>query len=210
MFVLLPSGVSWLASFGVASAVLGLAAYVPYIRDILRGTTHPQRASWLIWAALSSIAFGAQVHEGASASLWFAGSQVLGSGIVFVLSIFCGRGEFLSRPDERALWVAVVGIVIWYFTETAFYALALTITISLLGGMLTVSKAYQRPDSETLSKWGTALVASSLALVSVGTVDWVLLAYPMYLFALNGMIVCAILFGRSNESRYAALGLPRF
>ncbi len=189
---------------GVLSAVLSTIAYMPYVRDIARGKSHPQRASWLIWSLLSSLAFAAQYSEGATTSLWFAGSQVVGTVTVFLMSITHGRGAFLSRPDERVLWLAIIGLVIWYFTETAAYTLALTITISLMGGALTLFKAYQCPASETLGKWAICLVASCCAIVAVGPSDWLLLAYPVYLFALNGMVVCAILCGRLVEGRAIA------
>ncbi|WP_415919404.1 hypothetical protein [Tateyamaria sp. SN6-1] len=210
MLSVFPISDSWLFVLGTSSAVLAFCAYLPYMRDVLRGVTQPQRASWLIWSLLSSIALAAQVYEGASTSLWFAGSQVASTWIVFLLSIARGQGAFLSRPDERALWLATVGIVIWYFTDNAVYALALTITISLLGGVLTVTKAYQDPESETLSTWVLSFGAACLAILSVGTLDWALLAYPLYLFVLKTAIITAILLGRSSANRYAAMGLPRF
>ena len=194
---------------GILSAALSVIAYLPYMRDILRGKTHPQRASWLIWTLLSSLAFAAQYAEGATTTLWFAGAQVTGTVTVFLMSITHGKGVFLTRPDERVVWLAIIGLVVWYFTENAAYTLALTITISLLGGSLTVIKAFVRPSSETLIKWGISVVASSLAILSVGQVDWLLLAYPLYLFTLNTMIVSAILSGRVAAARSSTLPYGR-
>ena len=192
---------SWQHTIGVFSAVLSILAYLPYMRDIVRGNSHPQRASWLIWSLLSTLAFAAQYAEGATTSLWFAGAQVVGTVTIFLMSISHGKGPMLSRPDERVLWLAIIGLVIWYFTETAAYTLALTITISLLGGALTLVKAFCRPASETLMKWGTSGLAACCAIMAVGSADWMLLAYPLYIFTLNGMVVCAILCGRVAESR---------
>ena len=61
-------------------------------------------------------------------------------------------------------------------------------------------QAYRDPDSETMSTWGLSFVASICAIVSVGKLDAVLLAYPLYLFALNGAIVAAILLGRQPQT----------
>lgn len=188
---------------GMFAALLSLAAYAPYIRDTLYGLTEPQRASWLIWSCLSAIAFCGQLAEGASQSLWFAGAQVSGTVIVTLLSIRRGKGSFLTRPDERVLWLALIGIIIWYFTESAVYALAVTITISLLGGTLTVLKAYRNPDTETATTWVLSFIAACCAIASVGTLDWVLLAYPLYLFTLNGAIICALVLGRAAAERPA-------
>jgi hypothetical protein len=196
-----------LALFGLASALLSTLAYLPYIIDTVRGRTRPQRASWLIWSVLGSIAFFSQLYEGAAASLWFAGVQVSGTITVFLLSIFVGAGVFLKRKDYIVLLLACVGLVLWYFTENAAYALAITITISLLGGVVTIEKAYRDPQSETIATWALSFVASLCAIVAVGKLDWVLLAYPVYLFALNGAILGAMLLGRARRVALAPVSV---
>jgi hypothetical protein len=104
-------GLDPLAAFGLLSAALSAFAFLPYLRDTLRGTTQPQRAAWLIWSILGSIAFSSQVFEGASHSLWFAGAQVGGTILVFVLSIPCGAGGFLSARDRWIVLLAAGGLV---------------------------------------------------------------------------------------------------
>ncbi len=190
---------STLMMFGLLSGLLSTVAYVPYIIDTLRRRTSPDRACWLIWSTLGSIAFFSQVYEGASASLLFAGVQVSGTIIVFLLSIKFGAGEYLSRKNQRILLVAALGLVAWYTTENAAYALAITISISLLGGAVTVHKAYLDPDSETLSTWVVALIASICAVLSVGKLDLTLLAYPLYLLTLYTAIVVAMVLGRMRK-----------
>jgi hypothetical protein len=41
-----------LAAAALLAALLAVIDTVPYVRDILRGTTRPQRATWLIWSVL--------------------------------------------------------------------------------------------------------------------------------------------------------------
>lgn len=206
MFAFSGSSFDVLVLLGILSGVLSTFAYLPYVIDTISRRTRPQRASWLIWSVLGSIAFFSQLHEGASASLWFAGVQVSGTIIVFVLSIGLGTGGFLNRNDCLVLLGALAGLVLWYFTETAVYALAITISISLLGGSITVLKAFRDPDTETMSTWFLSFIASACAIFSVGTLDWVILAYPLYLFTLNGAIVVAMLLGRLRNA-YPALVL---
>lgn len=185
---------------GIMSGVLSTFAYLPYIIDTIARRTNPQRASWLIWSVLGSIAFFSQVFEGAGASLWFAGVQVSGTLIVFLLSIWLGVGGFLDRTDAFVLGTAATGLVLWYFTDTAAYALAITIAISLLGGTVTVAKAFRNPDSETMSTWAISFTASLCAIAAIGRPDWILLAYPLYLLTLNGSIVVAIVLGRATRT----------
>ncbi len=185
--------------FGVASGVLGTIAFVPYIADTLAGRTRPQRASWLIWSILGSIAVMSQIYEGATVSLWFAVVQVGGTIIVFVISIWAGTGRFLSKTDYYILGLASIGLLLWYFTETAAYALAITISISLLGGLATVVKAWHYPHSETLSTWVVALLASCFAILSVGDFNPIIVAYPLYLFTLYLAFIVAICLGRLRQ-----------
>ena len=189
----------YLLYLGIAAGVLSTYAYIPYISDTIQRRTQPQRASWLIWSVLGSIAFASQVYEGATASLWFAGVQITGTITVFVLSIWVGKGCFLSKADKLILLTASLGLVLWYFTETAAYTLGITISISLLGGLATVAKAYKDPDSETLSTWVVSLIASACAVLSVGKMDLIILAYPLYLFTLYFAFVVAILAGRMRS-----------
>ena len=193
-----------LVVFGILSGLISTFAYLPYIIDTIRGNTTPQRASWLIWSVLGAIAFFSQIFEGAGSSLWFAGVQVSGTIIVFLLSIVVGSGTFLRRSDYLVILAAGLGLLAWYHTDDATYALVITIGISLMGGGVTVAKAYHDPESETLATWACSFAASICAIASVGGLDWVLLAYPMYLFMLNGAIVTAILLGRLRELDVAA------
>ncbi|WP_299298577.1 hypothetical protein [uncultured Tateyamaria sp.] len=196
---------------GIASALLSCLAFLPYARDTLTGRTQPQRASWLIWSVLGSIALGSQVYEGATTSLWFASIQVGGTILIFLLSIARGSGRFLKPGDGWVLMAAAVGMALWMVTDTAIYALAITITISLLGGAVTIRKAYADPQSETMAMWMCSLVAATLAVVSVGRLDWVLLAYPLYLLVLNGGIVIAMILGRGarTHTAYGTVQVPR-
>ena len=189
------------ALFGLMSAVLSTFAFLPYILDTLRGRTQPQRASWLIWSLLGSIAFVSQVFEGASHSLWFAGIQVSGTIVIFLLSIARGVGGFVQAKDRLVLLAAAAGLGIWYLTDTPAYALGISVTISMLGGLVTICKAFKSPDSETMTTWAVSFVAAICAILAVGQLDWVLLAYPVYLLILNGGIVLAIVAGRLHGLR---------
>lgn len=184
--------------FGLLSAGLSVAAFLPYIRDTIRRDCVPQRASWFIWSVLSSISLGSQVFEGATTSLWFAAAQVAGTLAVFTLSLFYGFGRLTSRIDFMVILLAGGGLYIWYLTENSVYALAISISVSLLGGAVTVAKAYLHPQTETLSTWCICLLASFFAILAVGELDPVLLAYPLYILVLNSAIVCAILKGRQR------------
>ncbi len=186
---------------GLGAGVLSTLAFVPYVRDVLRGDTQPERASWLIWSVLSAIAFGSQVYEGATVSLGLAAMQMLGTQFVFLLSLKRGVGALLRGQDLRVLLLAALGLVLWALTETALFALGLVIAINLMGGWVTMCKAYTAPQSETLSCWALLSISAALGILSVERLDPALLAYPVYLFAVNGGIAVAILLGRKRFAK---------
>ncbi|MEM6409652.1 MAG: hypothetical protein AAF700_14725, partial [Pseudomonadota bacterium] len=170
--------------------------FIPYMIDTLRRRTQPDRASWLIWSVLGSISFFSNIYEGATSSLWFVGVQVGSTIAICLLSIWLGAGSYLSRKNLIVFGIASVGLISWYFTETAVYALAIAIAVSLLGGVVTVEKAFRDPESETLITWVLGLIAAGFAALSVGQLDLILLAYPFYLITLYAAIVGATLLGR--------------
>lgn len=180
---------------GVLSGLVGIGALIPYIIDTIKGTTKPERAAFLIWSVLGGIAFASQYASGAGASLWMVGLQTIGVVIVFALSIKHGEGGIVKR-DMIALVLAALGLVLWYFTSRAYYALFITILVDAIGAVLVLFKAYYDPESETLSTWIFSGLSGLLALVSVGKLDWILMAYPMYIFLINFCTTTAILMGK--------------
>ncbi len=183
---------------GYASGVIGFLCFVPYIRDIFKGTTKPERATWLIWSVLGGIAFFSQYAEGASHSLWMTSGQTLGVLIVFALSIKYGMGG-LSRRDIVSLALAGIGLLIWYLTQHAVFALIIVIFVDALGLLLTTLKTYEYPETETLSTWVLAGIAGLLGTLAVGSLDPTLLAYPVYIFLANVVMVSIILIARRRR-----------
>lgn len=178
------------------ASVLSVLAFLPYIKDTLGGVTRPERASWLIWSVLSTISFFSQLHEGARLSLMFAGSQVAITVSVFLLSIKLGHGHYFSDINKILYAIASIGLLTSFVSDSAIYALVVAIAISLMGGMKTVFKAFRNPHTETVLSWFVALLASVFGAMSVGSLDPVLLAYPLYLVVVYSAIIVAIIVGR--------------
>jgi hypothetical protein len=184
--------------FGYLAALLSIVAVLPYIRDILKGKTKPERASWFIWTVLGSIAFFSQLEKGASNSLWMVGTSTVCVLIVSILSIKFGSGGF-ARRDKISLLIAAIGLLLWFFTKEAAIALFITIIIDLTGSFLTVVKSLEDPESETISTWIIAFISGIFAALSVGEWSFILLVYPLYIFLANFAVVVAILLGKNHK-----------
>lgn len=183
--------------FGYISAVLSVIAIIPYVRDIFRNKTKPERASWLIWTTLGSVAFFSQLAKGAGDSLWLTGSQTLVVLFVFLLSIKYGVGG-LTKRDIKALIAAGIGLVIWYVTNEAIYALLMVIIIDTIGTYLTVTKTYKEPETETMSTWAMSGTSGIFGMLAVGSLNIVLLAYPLYIMFANYAVVIAMILGKKK------------
>jgi uncharacterized membrane protein len=181
--------------FGILTAILPLVAAIPYIRDILRKKTKPQRASFLIWAILGLIAFFTQLAEGAEWSLLLPAADTLAVVVIFLLAIRYGMGGF-NKEDKLALGFAVLGLVLWYLTNEPLVALIITIMIDATATVLTVHKTYKNPHTETFISWFLATMSGFTAIFAVGEMDPTLLAYPIYIFLANGAVAIAIVLGK--------------
>lgn len=184
--------------FGYLAGILSFVAVLPYIYDILKGKTKPERASWFIWTALGLIAFFSQLEKGATNSLWMVGTSTVSVLIVSLLSLKYGYGGF-SKRDKTSLLIAAFGLLLWFFTKEAAFALFITIFVDSIGSFLTITKSHKDPESETLSTWIIATITGIFGALSVGEWNFILLVYPLYIFLANLAVVMAILLGKRKK-----------
>ncbi len=190
--------------FGGLSGLLSLMSVVPYLRDVSRGVTLPQRMSWFVFAMLSTSASVAQAAAGAISGALLTGGSAIGFSAVFVASIKRGVGG-ASRWDFVALGISIAGLVLWHLSNRPMVAVAAIGVAELAAVALTVAKSLEAPGSETLSTWVIDGVAGVVAIIAVGTIDATHLLYPVHHVVLNGSVVAAILIGRRFKQRYLSL-----
>ena len=184
-----------LQAFGYISAFFAIVKFIPYIRDIFRLKTKPQRVTWFIYTVMGSIAFFSQLAKGASNSLWLPGVLTIGTFSVFLLSLKYGVGGF-QKKDLIIIFIAAISLILWYFTKEAAIALYIVILIEAAGTFLTIEKAYKNPESETLISWLMSSLAGFFAFLAVGSLNIVLISYPLSVFLMDGGVALAIELGR--------------
>lgn len=181
--------------FGVTAGIVGILGYIPYIRDILKGTTKPDRVAWLIWTFEYTALFFAQAFEGASYSLWLIGLQLLGVIAVFSLSLRSGFGRF-NRQAQLLLASVFLALVAWWATKSGALAILILLAIEALGVALTVRKTYRHPGSETLTMWVYAGIGGIVGILAVGTgATPILYAYPAALILMSTSVIAASFLG---------------
>src|SRR3989344_9498606 len=110
--------------FAVASVFFQIFSYVPYLRDIFRGTTKPHPFTWLIWGLINVIAFFAQFTEGGGAGAWV--TAIVAVGCLSVAALAFVRGELhIAVIDWICFSGALMGVVLWQITDNPFLAILL-------------------------------------------------------------------------------------
>lgn len=180
---------------GITSGILIAVSCIPYISDILKGKTKPQRATWFIWAVLLTISFVAQVFEGGTWSLITTGVDWLGVVVIFIFSIKFGVGG-TSLFDKISLMGAGIGLIFWYITKEPITALLITIFIDFIAGMLTVVKTYKDPETETFIAYMICGTGGLLGAISVGSLNFSLIVFPVWICISNYSIGLTILLGK--------------
>jgi hypothetical protein len=189
-------------TFAILSGIIVLLGGPPYLIDILKGRTKPERTTWFIWTVLGVIAFGSQVKLGAHWSLVFAGLNAAGNLAVFLLSLKFGIGGW-KRIDIVALCIACAGLLLSFITEAPLVALLGVIVADFAGTVPTLYKTFLLPSSETTFTWFALGTSSFLAIFSVGSSKFSLLLYPIYMMFANYAVLLAQGLGRLHKPRTA-------
>ena len=82
------------------------------------------------------------------------------------------------------------------FTKDATIALLIVIAVDCSGSILTITKSYKDPESETMSTWILASISGLFGTLSVGVFNWILLIYPLYILFANFAVTLAIVLGK--------------
>jgi hypothetical protein len=187
-----------LGVFGIVAGVLQTLVYVPYIRDIARGSTRPHRGTWAIWTALSLIVLASQRADGGRWSLLVVVAQFAGSATISVLAVTRGVGG-TSRLDLCLAGIAVAGLIGWYAAADPTLATVSVVVADSVAVVMMVPKTYAHPYSETMSSFVLSALSGLFAIAAVGSVNVGLLLYPTY-FTVADLAVVALIVLRRREA----------
>jgi hypothetical protein len=186
------------ALLGLLAGVLTVADTIPYVRDVLRGSTRPHRGTWLIWSVLAAIAFLSQRADGATWSLVMVAVQAVLTCAIFALAI--RRGEGGVSPGEVAMIaLAGAGVAGWLIADEPVVATICVVAADLIGVALMVPKTWRDPESETLITFVLGSLAGALAAGAVGELDASLLLYPVY-YCLGNAAIALLIVSRGGTA----------
>ena len=183
---------------GLLAGLIGFLAFIPYIVSILGKKTTPNKATWIIWAVLGVIIAASYYAAGARDTAWTPIAYAIGMILVAALSLRYGEDGWTAL-DKCCLAGAGMGLILWAATSNPLFALYLTIIIDAIGGVPTLKKAYERPQSEDRLTWAMFFLANLVNLFAIGSWSLQVLSYPVYVLILSFSMNC-ILFFRSGQS----------
>ena len=177
---------------GKLAGIVSLSAYIPYILSILRKETKPNRASWIIWAIVSTIIALSYREAGASYAFLAPLGYVVGSTIVFILSIKYGVGGW-TPFDRKCLIGAAISLVVWRIFNSPMSALLINLFINLLGTLPTARKAWYQPETEDKVFWSLVFLGSIVNLFAVENWTFSMAVYPVSMIFLIGIVTVPVL-----------------
>jgi len=193
--------IDWHLALGTISGILAAVAIVPYIKDILHGSTRPNVVSWALWVFLLLISILAQVSAGASWSLVFLIGDFIGTSTILVLCLIGYGYSNYGWIEWVCLALAIIAIVSWQLTHQPILALVFAVIADLMASIPTVVKAVKDPWSEHPMQWIMICVASGLGIASTTIINTANLIFPIYLLFINGLIGIFSLLGRRLKQK---------
>jgi hypothetical protein len=184
----------------VLAGVLFVAAYVPYIRAILRKGTQPAKASWLIWASLDTVTCAGMLAKHTLNGQIIG--AVCGSWAVAVLALRFGKSGWTTL-DKLCLGGAVLGIVLWQAFNNPVLGIVTSLSVMFLGSFPTFASAWKDPSKEDRTAWTIFFLSCVAAMLAIPAATLADAAQPSTFF-LAVAIMVSILYLRPRLLSRAA------
>jgi hypothetical protein len=170
--------VNWVF-LGSAIGALGSAVY---LRDTLRGTTKPNRVTWLLWAVAPLLAASVQLDEG-------VGLRALPTFVVGFTPLLVFAASFhnpasvwkIRRIDYACGAMSVVGTLVWLVTRNGVLAISAAIAADFLAGVPTVMKSWTHPETETVYSYLGAVISMIILLLTIDHWTFDVAAFPLFI-----------------------------
>ena len=179
------------------AAIVTIGSVVPYIRDILRGTTKPNIVSWITWTILTAIATVAEFAAGEYKTAIFTSSAVVETTLIVILGLKYGYAKY-SRFDVVCQVSAVIGLILWWLFNNPALAVVASVTIDFIGALPTIRHSWLEPGEETWPTYAMAGLGGLLAIFALTSYNWTSLTYAIYIVLIN-LVISTILISRGKR-----------
>jgi len=180
---------------GIITVILGVVGYIPYLRDVIRGTTRPHIYTWFVWGLVTIIIFALQVSDNAGAGAWVTLVAGLLSLSIFLLGLKQGDRD-ITLSDTLFFVVALIALALWLIIDEAVLAIIILVTVGMLGFIPTIRKSWNRPETETVTTYGINAFRHLLSVAALSNFSILTLLFPIAWGLANSFFVVMILLRR--------------
>ncbi len=177
---------------GILGGLLAIAGSIPYIINAYKKKITPHQITWGIFTLVDIIAIANQLAAGATNSVWLVVGFALANLTIFVLSLRHGAGG-TERLDIVVLCGAVLGVIAWQISGHPIASIIANMVVITLAFAPTYKKGWINPKSETSTIFLLGAIASLLAAISVGRLDYTLLLTPLFTFVIQGALFIVLI-----------------
>jgi hypothetical protein len=172
---------------------IGAAGTAVYLRDTLRGTTQPNRVTWLLWAVAPLLASAVEFSDG-------VGLRALPTFMVGFMPLLVFIGSFhnpaslwkIRRLDYACGAISVVGTVTWLVTRDGTVAICAAIAADFTAGIPTLMKSWTHPESETVYSYVGAVISMGVLLLTVTDWTFEVAAFPSFILCMASIEVVLV------------------
>jgi len=179
---------------GVLTVAMALVGYIPYLRDTFKGKTKPHVISWFLWTLVSFIAFGLQWSKGAGAGSYSNFAMGIICFVLFIQSFKNGTKN-IKLADLISFILAIIAIILWLVVNQPVWSIILVVIIDILSFAPTFIKSWEKPWEETLFTWLLSIVRQGCIILSLQTINFVTILFPLYAVIAN-ILFCTLLITR--------------
>ncbi len=178
--------------FLTISTITALFSPLIGIISILKGQFRPQRMTRLLIFLISLLFVGTLLAQHDTNGIYIAGSQLIGSLIIFLLSLKRGIGG-TGKIDLVVFIMTMVSLFIWQTTQNPVLGLTMSVLTDLIAFTPTLVKTWHLPHTEEWKFYLSDVIASTFSIFSISSYSYGNLVFPIYIFLINMTSVVMIL-----------------
>jgi len=175
-----------------------------YLRDTLRGTTKPNRVTWLLWAFAPLLAAVVEFDQG-------VGLRALPTFMIGFMPLLVFAASFVNpasvwkvrRFDYACGAISVIGTLVWLITRNGVLAISAAIAADFMAGLPTVQKSWTHPETETVHSYAGAAISMAVVLLTIDHWTFDVAAFPIFIVCMASIMVVLIAFEPGPRLRRA-------
>ena len=183
---------------GALSVAIALFSYGLYVWKTFRAHARPHPLSWLIFGVLSATGFLIQLDQSAGAGSWVMGVTAAVCFMLCLIGFWQGERTF-PWYEWAFLFAAAVIFIFYLLSHQPTTAAVLAAIVSVLGFGPTVTKAWQRPHSDSITTFALNSIKFIPAFFAMDNLSLATCVMPAALVVANAAVALIIYARRAHR-----------